>query len=174
MAVEAPVTLRHLPDRPPPSVAVPLTGAEVAVGVGRVPLDWTICPPRVMPGRRVQTAGIEGDLLAGGEGRAEVQLDADRVEGDMSSWFATEPLGRLLNANLQKTSRWYLYYWYGQQNGNSARVTPPSGSFGSSVKVTISTLINSGDSQSSGPTVTPTSTGTSTWSSSDSRPARAA
>lgn len=138
------------------------------------------------------------------------RFDADRVEGDMSSWFGNEPLGRLLNAHLQKTSGRYLYYWYGQQNGDSARVTPPSGTgvlqavasiassktsaaviiggssgsnnvtfsgfsstkFGSSVKVTISTLVDSGDSQSSGPAVTSTSTGLVSNATPDSARAR--
>jgi hypothetical protein len=158
---------------------------EKSLGISQIPID-------------IDEYGQESDMgVPGRMIQYLARFDADRVEGDMSSWFANEPLGRLLNANLQKTSGWYLYYWYGQQNGNSAQVTPPSGtgalqavaslasskksaaviiggssgsnnitfsgfsstSFGSSVSVTISTLDNSGDNKSNGPSVTSTSTG---------------
>jgi hypothetical protein len=158
---------------------------ESALGISQIPID-------IDEYGQQSDMGVPGLMI-----QYLARFDADRVSGDMSSWFANEPLGRLLNANLQKTSGWYLYDWYGQQNGDSARVTPPSGTgalqaiasiansktsaaviiggssgnnnisfsgfsstkFGSSVKVTISTLDNSGDSESNGPFVSSTSTG---------------
>ena len=158
---------------------------EKSVGISQIPVD-------IDEYGQQSDMGIPGHMI-----EYLARFDADRVEGDMSSWYAGEYLGRTLNTSGQKTSGWYLYYWYGQQNGNSARVTPPNGngalqavasiasdkksarviiggsagsnnitfsglsstSLGSSPKVTISTLANSGDSQSSGPSVTSSYTG---------------
>jgi hypothetical protein len=158
---------------------------EKSVGVSQIPVD-------IDEYGQQSDMGVPGHMI-----EYLARFDADRVEGDMSSWYAGEYLGRTLNTSGQKTSGWYLYYWYGQQNGNSARVTPPDGngalqavasiasdgksarvivggstgsnnvtfsglsstSLGSSPKVTISTLANSGDSGSNGPTVTSTYTG---------------
>jgi hypothetical protein len=158
---------------------------EKSVGVSQIPVD-------------IDEYGQQSDMGVPGRMLEYVaRFDADRVEGDMSSWYAGEYLGRTLNTSGQKTSGWYFYYWYGQQNGNSARVTPPDGngtlqavasissdkksaraiiggstgsnnitfsglsstSLGTSPKVTIYTLSNSGDSESNGPTTTSTYTG---------------
>jgi hypothetical protein len=160
---------------------------EHSLGISSIPININEY------GQSTGEMGIPGKMM-----QYLARFDATRVSGCMAAWAKIGDISQLLTSNFQKASAWYLYNWYGQMSGNSARVTPPSGtgdlqavasiassktsasvivggasgnadiriagmsstSLGTNVKVTISTLVNSGGNSSNGPTVTSTTTKT--------------